>query len=140
MKQYISNSPLETERIAEEFGKTLKGGEVIAFSGGLGMGKTCFVRGLAKGLGFFGDVTSPTFAIVNEYLGGRLNLYHFDMYRIEGWDDLYSIGYFDYLSSGGVLAIEWSENIAEALEPQTIFVDIKSNGENGRIISFTDKL
>lgn len=134
MEQYISNSPLETEKIAEDFAKTLKGGEVIAFNGGLGMGKTCFVRGLAKGLGFNGDVTSPTFAIVNEYLGGKHNLYHFDMYRIESWDDLYSIGYFDYLSSGGILAVEWSENIGEALEENTIYIEIENLGDNKRSI------
>lgn len=137
MKQYISNSPKDTEKIAEEFAKTLSGGEVIAFTGGLGMGKTCFVRGLARGLGYNGDVTSPTFAVVNEYLGGKYDLYHFDMYRIESWNDLYSIGYFDYLSSGGVLAIEWSENISEALEPDTIYVEIINNGENQRIINFS---
>lgn len=134
MEQYISNSPLETEKIAEDFAKTLKGGEVIAFNGGLGMGKTCFVRGLARGLGYCGDVTSPTFAIVNEYLGGNIDLYHFDMYRVESWNDLYSIGYFDYLSSGGVLAIEWSENIAEALETDTIYIDFINNGDTERII------
>ncbi|MBR4073321.1 MAG: tRNA (adenosine(37)-N6)-threonylcarbamoyltransferase complex ATPase subunit type 1 TsaE, partial [Clostridia bacterium] len=99
-----------------------------------GMGKTCFVRGLAKGLGFSGTVTSPTFALVNEYLGGRLNLYHFDMYRVESWEDLYSIGYFDYLSSGGVLAVEWSENIELALEENTVFIDIINTGEKSRII------
>lgn len=137
MKQYISNSPKDTEKIAEEFAKTLSGGEVIAFAGGLGMGKTCFVRGLAQGLGYNGDVTSPTFAVVNEYLGGRYDLYHFDMYRIESWDDLYSIGYFDYLSSGGVLAIEWSENISEALEVDTIYVEIINTGENQRIIKIS---
>ena len=134
MEQYISNSPLETEKIAENFAKTLNGGEVIAFVGGLGMGKTCFVRGLAQGLGFNGDVTSPTFAVVNEYLGGKYNLYHFDMYRIESWDDLYSIGYFDYLSSGGILAIEWSENIGEALEDNTIYIEFENVGDNKRII------
>jgi len=134
MQEYISNSPKETEAIAENFASTLKGGEVIAFRGGLGMGKTCFVRGLAKGLGFNGYVTSPTFALVNEYLGGRLDLYHFDMYRIESWEDLYSIGYFDYLASGGILAVEWSENIEQALEGDTIFVDIITTGEDKRII------
>lgn len=134
MQEFISNSPKETENIAYEFAATLNGGEVIAFRGGLGMGKTCFVRGLAKGLGFSGTVTSPTFALVNEYLGGRLNLYHFDMYRVESWEDLYSIGYFDYLSSGGVLAVEWSENIELALEENTVFIDIINTGEKSRII------
>ena len=134
MSKFISKSPSDTEKIAEDFAKTLNGGEVIAFKGGLGLGKTCFVRGLARGLGYNGDVTSPTFAIVNEYLGGRLNLYHFDMYRIESWDDLYSIGYFDYISDDSVLAVEWSENIENCLDDSTVFVNITSNGENERTI------
>ena len=138
MRKFESKSPIETEKIAEEYAKNLKGGEVIAFKGGLGMGKTCFVRGLAKGLMFSGDVTSPTFALVNEYIGGRLNLYHFDMYRIQTWEDLYSIGYFDYLTYGGVLAIEWSENIETALESNTIFVDIIQNDDNSRTIIIND--
>ncbi|MBE6732609.1 MAG: tRNA (adenosine(37)-N6)-threonylcarbamoyltransferase complex ATPase subunit type 1 TsaE [Ruminococcaceae bacterium] len=135
MSEFISKSPSDTEKIAENFAKTLKGGEVIAFKGGLGMGKTCFVRGLAKGLGFNGEVTSPTFAIVNEYLGGKFNLYHFDMYRIEGWDDLFSIGYFDYISDDSVLAVEWSENIENCLDNNTIYINIASSGENERIIT-----
>ena len=134
MNKFISKSPSDTEKIAEEFAKTLKGGEVIAFKGGLGMGKTCFVRGLAKGLGFDGDVTSPTFAIVNEYLGGKFNLYHFDMYRIEGWDDLFSIGYFDYISDDSVLAVEWSENIENCLDDNTVFITISSDNDNERTI------
>lgn len=134
MSKFISKSPSDTEKIAENFAKTLTGGEVIAFKGGLGMGKTCFVRGLAKGLGYNGDITSPTFAIVNEYLGGRLNLYHFDMYRIESWDDLYSIGYFDYISDDSVLAVEWSENIENCLDNNTVFVNITSSGDNERTI------
>ena len=136
MSKFISKSPSDTEKIAEDFAKTLSGGEVIAFKGGLGMGKTCFVRGLAKGLGFDGEVTSPTFAIVNEYLGGKFNLYHFDMYRIETWDDLFSIGYFDYMSDDSVLAVEWSENIENCLDDNTIYVNITSNGDDERIIVF----
>ncbi len=132
---YISSSPAETEQIAANFAKTLIGGEVIAFKGDLGMGKTCFVRGLAVGLGFVGEVSSPTFAIINEYLGGRLNLYHFDMYRVTGWDDLYSTGYFEYSEAGGVLAIEWSENIESALPENTIFVTIERISDNSRKIS-----
>jgi len=135
MQKFESHSSNETEKIAEQFAKELEGGEIIAFKGGLGMGKTCFVRGMAKGLDYKGDVTSPTFAIVNEYHGGRLNLYHFDMYRIENWEDLYSIGFFDYLSLGGVLAIEWSENIYSALEDNTILVEITQTGDNSRIIT-----
>ncbi|MBE6728004.1 MAG: tRNA (adenosine(37)-N6)-threonylcarbamoyltransferase complex ATPase subunit type 1 TsaE [Ruminococcaceae bacterium] len=132
---YHSSSPEETEKIAEKFAETLKGGEVIAFKGGLGMGKTCFVRGLARGLGFNGETYSPTFALMNEYIGGRLSVYHFDMYRIDGWEDLYSTGYFDYRESGGVLAVEWSENIEGALEKDTIFITFERTDDNSRIIT-----
>ena len=132
---YISNSPQETENIAQELAKELKGGEVIAFTGNLGMGKTCFTRGLAKGLGFKGEVTSPTFALVNEYRGGRLDVFHFDMYRVGSWDDLYSTGYFEYLDEGGVVVIEWSENIASALDNETIYINIEVTGESSRRIT-----
>ena len=135
MQEFISNSPEETEIIAENLANSLKGGEVIAFRGNLGMGKTCFTRGLAKGLGFLGDVTSPTFALINEYLGGRLNIYHFDMYRISTWDELYSSGFFEYLETGGVIAAEWSENIENALPQNTIYVEIESLGEVSRKIT-----
>lgn len=135
--EFISHSPADTERIAEEFAKMLDGGEVIAFKGGLGMGKTCFVRGLARGLGFDGYVNSPTFALVNEYRGGKLNLFHFDMYRVSGWEDLYSTGYFDYLTYGGVVAVEWSENIESALDGKTIVVEFTQIGENSRKITIT---
>lgn len=131
----ISSSEKSTVDIAAEFSKELSGGEVIALKGGLGMGKTCFVKGLAKGLGFTGEVTSPTFAIVNEYIGGRLNLFHFDMYRVTGWDDLYSTGYFEYLDTKGILAIEWSENIEGALEQENVItVEIIKLSENKRRI------
>lgn len=132
---FISDSPQKTQKIASSLAETLNGGEVIAFYGDLGMGKTCFVTGLAEGLGFSGEVSSPTFAIINEYLGGRLNLYHFDMYRVTGWDDLYSTGYFEYMESGGVLAVEWSENIESALPDNTIRVTIKRMDENTRKIT-----
>ncbi len=132
---YISNSPQDTEKIAQEFAKELKGGEVIAFTGNLGMGKTCFTRGLAKGLGFKGEVTSPTFALVNEYRGGRLDVFHFDMYRVGSWDDLYSTGYFEYLDEDGVVVIEWSENIASALDNETIYINIEVIGESSRRIT-----
>lgn len=131
---FVSNSPADTKKIASDLATTLKGGEVVAFYGDLGMGKTCFVNGLADGLGFNGEVSSPTFAIINEYTGGRLNLYHFDMYRITGWDDLYSTGYFEYLESGGVLAIEWSENIENALPDDVIKITINRTGDNSREI------
>lgn len=132
---FISNSPEETEKIAETFADNLSGGEVIAFLGNLGMGKTCFMRGLAKGLGFNGDVTSPTFAIVNEYRGGRLPVFHFDMYRISTFDDLYSTGFFDYFDENGVIALEWSENISFALEDNTIYIKIEYLADNKREIT-----
>ncbi len=132
---FISNSPADTKKIAADLAATLSGGEVIAFYGDLGMGKTCFVTGLADGLDFKGEVSSPTFAIINEYLGGRLDLYHFDMYRVSGWDDLYSTGYFEYMESGGVLAVEWSENIESALPEDVIRVTIKRLDETKREIS-----
>ena len=132
---FISNSPAETRKIAANLATTLKGGEVIAFLGDLGMGKTCFTTGLAEGLKFTGEVSSPTFAIINEYIGGRLNLYHFDMYRVCGWDDLYSTGYFEYMESGGVLAVEWSENIESALPDDVIRVTLKRIDETKREIT-----
>lgn len=137
MSKYISNSLQDTEKIAEKLASKLKGGEIIAYLGDLGAGKTCFTKGLAAGLGFTGVVTSPTFAIVNEYLGGRLPLYHFDMYRVESWEDLYSSGYFDYEQSGGVLAVEWSENIASVLNEETIYVKIDKLDESSRSIEIT---
>ena len=134
MNTYISNCPEKTEEIAFHLAETLKGGEVIAFTGDLGAGKTCFTRGLARGLDFKGAVTSPTFALVNEYIGGKFPLYHFDMYRINSWDDLYSTGFFDYLDNG-IIAAEWSENIAAALPDNTIFVNIEKIDENTRKIT-----
>lgn len=135
MQVLISNSPSETEKIAENLASSLEGGEVIAFRGNLGMGKTCFTRGLARGLGYSGDVTSPTFALINEYIGGRLNIYHFDMYRISSWEELYSSGFFEYLEQGGVIAAEWSENIENALPQNTIYVEIEGLGEQSRKIT-----
>ncbi|MCQ2455244.1 MAG: tRNA (adenosine(37)-N6)-threonylcarbamoyltransferase complex ATPase subunit type 1 TsaE [Clostridia bacterium] len=139
LKKYCSNSYIETENIAEKFSRKLVGGEVIAFVGGLGMGKTCFMRGLARGLDYSGDVTSPTFALINEYRGGRLPIFHFDMYRVTTFDDLYSTGYFDYLDENGVIACEWSENIDFALGDNTIYIIIERTGENSRNIIITDE-
>ena len=135
MVQVISNSPSQTEEYARKLGAVLKGGETIAYFGGLGMGKTCFTRGLALGLGYNGDVTSPTFALINEYIGGKFPLYHFDMYRISGWEDLYTTGYFEYIEQNGILIIEWSENIASALPQDAVTVTIKTIGENDREIT-----
>ena len=123
MERFISNGPADTENIGKMLGEKINSGTVIAFKGGLGMGKTCFTRGLAKGLGSSDTVTSPTFALVNEYLSGRIPLYHFDMYRISGWEDLYSTGFFDYIDEGAVLACEWSENIENALPQDTMYVE-----------------
>ena len=132
---YTSDSPAETKNIAIHLSAELQGGETIAFYGDLGAGKTCFITGLAQGLGFTGEVSSPTFAIINEYLGGRLNLYHFDMYRVNSWEDLYSTGFFDYLQEGGVLAVEWSENIESALPDDAIRVKIERIDDNVRRIT-----
>lgn len=131
----ITHSRQETEEFAAKLAKTVEAGTVIAMRGDLGTGKTCFTCGFAKGMGYEGDVNSPTFAIVNEYKGGRLPIYHFDMYRISGWDDLYTTGYFDCLEDGGILIIEWSENIASALPEGTVTVTIKTLGENDREIT-----
>lgn len=139
MEVYFSQCPEETEKIAAMLANELNGGEVIAFRGDLGMGKTCFTRGLAAGLGFSGEVTSPTFALINEYLGGRLPLYHFDMYRISAWEELYSSGFFEYIEEGGVVAAEWSENIENALPENTIYVEIEALSENERKITVYHK-
>lgn len=135
MKQYKSFNVNDTEKIAEEFAKTLSGNEVLAMFGTLGMGKTAFVRGLAKGLGNTSEISSPTFAIVHDY-GGTPHLYHFDMYRISTWDDLYSTGFFDYLDMGGVLVVEWSENIENVLPDGYIrIVFERTDNDNERIIT-----
>lgn len=127
MERIISNSSNDTEKIGERIAENLKGTEVIALFGGLGMGKTAFTRGLCRGLGVDDGVSSPTFALVNEY-SGKFNIYHFDMYRVTTWDDLYSTGFFDYIDTG-VLVIEWSENIEGALPENAVKITI-SRGEN----------
>lgn len=136
MKQeIITHSPSETEALAEKLAVGLRGGEILAFTGGMGMGKTAFTRGLARGLSVGDIVSSPTFALVNEYKG-RLTVEHFDMYRVETWDDLYSTGFFDYLDTDCVLVIEWSENIEGALPEHAIHIDIrKGETECDRIIT-----
>ena len=127
MRIYHSNSAEETEQIAEDFAKELRSGDVIAYRGPMGAGNTAFTRGLARGLGLEDHVSSPTFALVHQYGSGASALYHFDMYRVDGFDDLYSTGFFDYLDFGGILAIEWSENIENALPPETIFVTLNKD-------------
>ena len=131
--EFITNSPTETEAVGAALGKILKSGTVLAYRGDLGAGKTAFTRGLARGLGYTEPVTSPTYTIVNEYLGGRLPLFHFDMYRLASSDDLWDIGWEDYLERGGVCAVEWSENVEDAME-NAIFVTIHKTGEESRRI------
>ena len=131
--EYITNSPEETEKVGAALGEILNPGTVIAYRGDLGAGKTAFTRGLARGLGYAEPVTSPTYTIVNEYLGGRLPLFHFDMYRLSSSDDLWDIGWDDYLDRSGVCAVEWSENVADALE-DAILITIHKTGENSRRI------
>lgn len=136
MKQeFTSHSPEDTEALAIRLAKELKGGEVLAFTGGMGAGKTAFVRGLTIGLEAGDVASSPTFALVNEY-HGRLTIEHFDMYRVSGWDDLYSTGFFDYLDTDCVLAVEWSENIESALPENAVRIDIRhGDTEEERIIT-----
>ena len=131
---FLTNSPGETEKIGSALGKILQPGTLIAYRGDLGAGKTAFTRGLARGLGCSDIVTSPTYTIVNEYLGGRLPLFHFDMYRLRSSDDLWDIGWEDYLERGGVCAVEWSENVDDAME-EAIYITIEKLGEDSRRIT-----
>ena len=131
---FITNSPEETEKVGAALGNILKPGTVIAYRGDLGAGKTAFTRGLARGPGSKEMVTSPTYTIVNEYLGGRLPLFHFDMYRLASSDDLWDIGWEDYLDRNGVCAVEWSENVADAME-DPISITIEKLGEDSRRIT-----
>ena len=132
---FRSASAAETEEFASQLAKKISGGTVVALYGGLGMGKTAFTRGFARGLGNDSYVSSPTFALVNDY-GGNPQLVHFDMYKVESWDDLYSSGFFDYYDMGAVIVTEWSENIENALPENTVRVRIeKGESENERIIT-----
>lgn len=136
--RFLTHSALETERVGSRLAAQLRAGDVIAFYGGLGAGKTAFTRGLAAGLGVTDAVTSPTYTIVNEYLTGRLPLFHFDMYRLSSSEELFDIGWEDYLARGGVCAVEWSETVSDALEG-CIWVDIRrGEGENDRIITICE--
>ena len=128
--EFITNSPEETEKIGERVAQKLAPGTILAYRGDLGAGKTAFTRGLARGLGYREPVTSPTYTIVNEYLGGRLPLFHFDMYRLNGSEDLFDIGWEDYLSRGGVCAVEWSEQVADALPEGTVYVTLTRHPEH----------
>ena len=118
--EYLSRSEAETEALGERLAAVLTPGAVVAYRGGLGMGKTAFTRGLAKGLGYTGRVTSPTFTIVNEYEGGRLPLFHFDMYRLADADALFDIGWEDYMDRGSVCDVEWREQVEDAMHPQKV--------------------
>ena len=134
MAVFHSKSESETEAIGAAFARDLPGGTVVAMYGGLGAGKTAFVRGMARGMGLDCRVSSPTFTIVNEYLGER-ELIHFDMYRLSSADELFDIGWEDYLARGAVCAVEWSENVADAFQGDEITVRIEKTGENERIIT-----
>ncbi|WP_297142238.1 tRNA (adenosine(37)-N6)-threonylcarbamoyltransferase complex ATPase subunit type 1 TsaE [uncultured Eubacterium sp.] len=132
MIEFVSTSYEDTFKKAESFAKTCKKGTVIGFFGGLGMGKTAFTSGFVKGLGINADVSSPTFAICNEYIGDNDKVYHFDMYRIDSWDDLYSTGFFDFLETDAYIIAEWSENIFGALPDDAVIIEIEKLGENER--------
>ena len=131
---YTTHSPAETEAVGAALGQRLQPGTILAYRGDLGAGKTAFTRGLARGLGYREPVTIPTYTIVNEYLGGRLPLFHFDMYRLASADDLWDIGWEDYLERGGICAVEWSENVSKALEG-ALTVTIEKLGETSRRIT-----
>lgn len=138
IRKETTKSYIETEHLAQEFAKTINTGKVIALYGGLGMGKTAFCRGFVRGMDSSSDVSSPTYAMVHEYKG-RLPIYHFDMYRISSWDDLYSTGFFDYIEADAVLLIEWSENIENALPEDTLRIKIeKGDSEDERIFTFEE--
>ena len=132
---YFSANEADTEALGRRLAAVLSPGTVVAYCGGLGMGKTAFTRGLAAGLGYTGRVTSPTFTIVNEYLA-PVPLFHFDVYRLDGPDALFDIGWDDYLDRGGICAVEWSENITDALPEDTVFVCFRrGNTDTSRIIT-----
>lgn len=134
--EFVTHSREETEALGGRLASALTEGRVVAFTGDLGAGKTAFVSGMARSLGVEERVTSPTFTIVNEYEGGRLPLFHFDMYRLGSADELFHIGWEDYLARGGVCAVEWSENVAEAIEPDAVRVSIRRGaGDDDRVIT-----
>lgn len=135
MQTYITHSPAETRAVAAELASRVGGGAVIAFRGGMGMGKTAFTRGFVEALGNGAEVSSPTFAIVNDY-GGEPHIYHFDMYRVNTWEELDSTGFYDYMDDNSILLIEWSENIENALPEDAIIVEIaRGEGDDDRVIT-----
>lgn len=127
--EYLSHNTEETEALGEALAARLRPGDVVAYCGGLGMGKTAFTRGLARGLGCTGRVSSPTFTLVNEH-EGPLPLFHFDLYRLGGEEELFDIGWEEYLARGGVCAVEWSERAPEALPEGTVTVTIRRDEED----------
>lgn len=132
MTEFVTNSYEETLQRAAQFATTVQKGTVIGFIGGLGMGKTAFTTGFVKGLGIDAQVSSPTFAICNDYIGDDARVYHFDMYRVDGWDDLYSTGYFDYVDTDAYILAEWSENIFGALPDDAVIISIEQLSDTGR--------
>lgn len=134
--EFLTSSPEQTEAVGEALAAHRHPGDVIAYYGGLGAGKTAFTRGLARGLGVCEPVTSPTYTIVNEYLSGRMPLFHFDMYRLSSSEELFDIGWEDYLARGGVCAVEWSENVDDALA-DAICVRIERTGDDSRRITIS---
>ena len=140
MEVIRTGSAAQTEALGARLGGSLRPGRVLALTGELGAGKTALVRGLARGLGYEGATSSPTYALINEYIGGRLPLFHFDLYRLGGPDELESIGYYDYLARGGVIAVEWSERAAGALPPDALHIRLsRADGdENARVITIRE--
>ena len=134
MAEFFTKNELETEALGEKLAKAIEGGAVIAMYGDLGAGKTAFVRGMARGMGLTCRVSSPTFTIVNEYLGDR-ELIHFDMYRLSSGDELFDIGWEDYIARGAVCAVEWSENVEDAFFGDEIIVRIEKLGDTQRKIT-----
>lgn len=137
MEKVILHTEEETERFGEELAAELKAGDILALEGGLGAGKTTLARGIARGLGYQGRVTSPTFAIVGEYLGGRLDMFHFDLYRLDGEDALYDIGWEDYLARGGVCVVEWAQVAPSAFPPETTWVRYSTDESGARVLEVT---
>ena len=136
--EYISKSIEDTRDIGEKIAAKLNNGSVVALFGGMGVGKTCITTSIARSLGFEGEVSSPTFAVVNEYIGGKLPIAHFDMYRVNDWNDLYSTGYFDYVDRGFVVIVEWSENIESVLEDDALRITLEYIDETTRKITVSE--
>ena len=136
--EFVSNNTTETLNIGKKIAEMAAPGKVFALFGGMGAGKTCITTGIAKALGFDGEVSSPTFAVVNEYVGGKFPIAHFDMYRVNDWNDLYSTGFFDYADQGYVLIVEWSENIESALDDDAVRIHLEYVDENTRKITLNE--